>query len=60
MTRELAFFDGKGGLELGLASRGFAVSAGLGTVGGILGAGSGEFVGVNSGASDDSGEEMEM
>ena len=55
------FFDGKVGLELGLASRGFADSAGLRMLGcGILGAGSGEFVGVNSGASDDSGEEMEM
>ena len=54
------FFNGKVGLELGLARRGFAVSAGPGIFGGILGAGSGEFVGVNSGASDDSGEEMEM
>ena len=60
MTRELAVFDGKVGLELGLARRGFAVSAVLGILGGMLGAGSGELVGVNSGASDDSGEEMEM
>ena len=61
MTREL--FDGKVGLELGLASRGFAGSAGLGMLGGgggMLGPGSGEFVGVKSGASDDSGEDMEM
>ena len=32
----------------------------LGGGGGMLGPGSGEFVGVNSGASDDSGEDMEM
>jgi len=88
LTREL--FDGKVGLELGLASRGFAGSAGLGMLAGgggcmlglelglasrgfdgstgmlaggggcMLGPGSGEFVGVKSGASDDSGEDMEM
>ena len=62
LTREL--FDGKVGLELGLASRAFAGSAGLGMLAGgggcMLGPRSGEFVGVKSGASDDSGEDMEM
>ena len=58
LAREL--FDGIVGLELGLANRGFVtVSAWLGILV-VLAVGSGEFVGVKSGASDDSGEEMEM
>ena len=59
LARELAFFDGIVGLELGLANRGFVTSAWLGILV-MLVVGSGEFVGVKSGASDDSGEEMEM